>query len=74
MGLDIGSVRGKWTRAESKPLAKDEDGDPTSFTFNYASLVGMLLYLAEHTHPDIAYAINCAAQYCSCWATVREIQ
>lgn len=31
--------------------------------FSYASVVGMLLYLAEHSHPDIAYAVNCCVRY-----------
>ena len=34
--------------------------------FNYASVVGMLLYLAGHSRPDIAYAVNCAARYMFC--------
>ncbi len=30
--------------------------------FNYSSVVGMLLYLAGHTCPDITYAVNSAAK------------
>jgi hypothetical protein len=66
LGLDKGTVNGKATPAEANPLVKDEDGPPASGDFNYASVVGMLLYLAGHSRPDIAYAVNCAARYMFC--------
>jgi len=66
LGLDEGTVNGKFTPSESTPLAKDEDGIPASGTFSYSSVVGMLLYLSGHTRPDIAYAVNCCARYMFC--------
>lgn len=66
LGLDKGMVNGKATPAESVPLVKDEDGDPAVGDFNYASVVGMLLYLAGHSRPEIAYAVNCCARYMFC--------
>jgi hypothetical protein len=63
LGLDAGTVNGKWTPAEAKPLVKDEDGEAAHGDFSYSSVVGMLLYLSGHTRPDIAYAVNCAARY-----------
>ena len=45
---------------------KDVDGKEASGNFSYSSVVGMLLYLSGHLQPDIAYAVNCCAQYMFC--------
>jgi hypothetical protein len=63
LGLDSKLSTNKWTPAESKPLTRDEDGEPCQGSFSDASVVGMMLYLDGHTRPDIAYAVNCCAQY-----------
>ena len=63
LGLDVGTVNGKATPAEGRPLVKDENGLDAKREFNYASVVGILLYLAGHSRPDIAYAVNCSARY-----------
>ncbi len=60
LGLDVGTANGKFTPAKGKPLAKHVHGEPASGDFNYSSVVGMLLYLAGHTCPDITYAVDCA--------------
>ena len=63
LGLERGTVNGKSTPAEGKPLVKDPNGEPSVGTFSYSSsVVGMLLYLAGHTRPDIAYT----ARYMFC--------
>jgi hypothetical protein len=51
------------TPAETSPLPKDVNGDPPSATFNYAAVVGMLLYLSGHSRPDIAFAVHQCARY-----------
>ena len=56
-GLDIGTTSGKFTPAEVKPLVKDADGEPPLGDFGYSSAVGMLLNLAGHSRPDIAYVV-----------------
>ena len=66
MDLDVSTINPKWTPAEAAPLIKDSEGAPASDDFSYSSVVGMLLYLAGHTRPDIAYAVNCAARYLFC--------
>ncbi len=43
LGLDVGTLNGKFTPAKGKPLAKHVHGEPTSGDFNYRSVVGMLL-------------------------------
>jgi hypothetical protein len=63
LGLDTKLATNKWTPAEAKPLTKDEDGEGPQGSFSYASVVGMLLYLAGHSRPDITYAVNCCARY-----------
>ena len=56
-----------------KPLVKDADGEPTLGEFCYSSVVEMLLYLAGHTRPDIAYAVNCCARYMFCPKRSHEL-
>jgi hypothetical protein len=63
MGLDVGTVTPKCTPAEAASLVKDAEGALATGAFSYSSVVGMLLCLSGHSCPDIAYAVNCAAQY-----------
>ena len=56
----------KQTPASMKPLHKDEDEDPPLNDFNYRSVVGMLMYLASNTRPDISYAVHQAARFLHC--------
>jgi hypothetical protein len=53
LGLGDGLVKGKYTPSESKPLVKNINGEAASGAFSYSSVVGMLLYLSEHTCLDI---------------------
>ena len=45
------------------PLGSDEDGEPMSGTFNYASVIGMLWYLYSNSRPEIGYAVSSAARF-----------
>ncbi len=56
LGLDMDQTNAKGTPVERKPLVKNETGKPQQDTFNYASVVGMLLYLSGYTRPDLAYS------------------
>ncbi len=62
LGLNKHSTNCK-TPAESSPLPKDTGGELASGLINYSSVVGMLLYLSGHTHPDISFAVHQCAQY-----------
>ena len=44
-------------------LGTDIDGEPFNEEWEYASIVGMLMYLAGNSRPDIAFAVNQAARF-----------
>ena len=73
LGLDEISVKMKTAPAERRPLIKDADGDPSSESFSYASIVGMMLYLSGHTCPDLVYAVNACARYTFCPRRTHEV-
>jgi len=50
------------TPADKAALGRDLDGQPASGNVNYASVIGMLLYLG-HSRPDIAFATHQCARY-----------
>ncbi|KAL7466090.1 hypothetical protein ACHAXS_006386 [Conticribra weissflogii] len=45
------------------PIVKNTNGAFCKESFNYASVIGMLLYLTDHSRPCIYYTLNCAARY-----------
>ena len=49
--------------AETAPLADHVDSPPRLEDWNYASAIGMLLFIAGNTHPEIAFAVNAAARF-----------
>lgn len=61
LGLD--EANNKETPAKLGTLPKDENGSQCNAGFNYASVVGMLLYLEGHTRPDISFAVNQCSRY-----------
>lgn len=48
---------------DGKPLGSDKFGAPAQEEWSYASLVGMMLYLASNSRPDIAFAVHQCARF-----------
>ena len=51
-----------WTPAIETPLTADVDGEEFNESWEYASVVGMLMYLVN-TRPDIQFAVHQCAKY-----------
>jgi len=51
------------TPAPEKPLPKDSERAAHDLGFNYASVVGMAMYLCNNSRPDIAFAVHQCARY-----------
>ena len=47
----------------NKVLQKDEDGEERKATWNYRSIIGMMMYLASSTRPDTLFAVHQCAKY-----------
>jgi hypothetical protein len=52
-----------YTPALPIPVGAGLHGDPFDESWEYASIIGMLMYLAVNTQPDIAYAVHQAARH-----------
>ena len=48
---------------DGKPLGTDKNGPVARESWQHASAVGMLLYLASNTRPDIAFAVHQCARF-----------
>jgi hypothetical protein len=64
VGLDASSR--KKTPASSTPLGTDADGDPFTESWQYSSVVGMLLYVSSNSRPDIQFAVHQCARFTHC--------
>ena len=51
------------TPAATTTLGLDVDGDEFSEAWDYPVIIGMLLYLAQNSRPDIAYAVHQCARF-----------
>ena len=61
LGLQDCSPRS--TPAERKCLHKDDYGAERQETWNYRSVIGMMLYLSSNSRPDITFAVNQVARF-----------
>jgi hypothetical protein len=53
----------KSTPANQTPLGTDADGPSFDRSFDYASIVGMLMYLSSNSRPDIQFAVHQCARF-----------
>jgi hypothetical protein len=60
---DMKDCNTKGTPASTKPVGTDEYGPVCEATFEYAQVVGMLMYLSCNTRPDIAFAVHQVARF-----------
>ena len=51
------------TPAVTTALGSDKDGNPFSEDWEYATVLGMLMYLASNSRPEIAYAVHQCARF-----------
>ena len=51
------------TPAATTPLGLDLDGQPFDEDWDYPVIIGMLMYLAQNSRPDIAYAVHQCARF-----------
>ena len=63
LNLDKENASVRHEPASTTPLGKDEQGAPRKEQWSYSSVIGMLLYLASNSRPDIAFAVNQAAKF-----------
>ena len=53
-----------WTPTTQEALGSDPEGEPyDQKSWNYASVVGMLLYVSNNTRPEIIFAISQVARF-----------
>ena len=52
--------------SDGKPLGQDKDGTPFKAEWSYRSVIGLLMYLATNSRPDIAHAVHSAARFNHC--------
>jgi hypothetical protein len=62
LGLNTKYSTAKSTPVDTNDLGKDFNGPPASGDINYASVIGMLLYLSHSRH-DILFASHQCARY-----------
>jgi len=53
----------KWMPASTTPLGMDPNGKRFDATWDYATAIGMLLYLSSNSRPDIQYAVHQCARF-----------
>jgi hypothetical protein len=73
LGLDDDDVTTRLEPAAKETLGKDEEGPPRKESWSYPSLIGMMLYLASNSRPDIAFAVHQCARFNHCPRLCHEV-
>ena len=66
LSLDDDKITVRSEPASTTPLGKETDGPPRREDWSYSSLIGMMLYLASNSRPDIAFAVHQCARFNHC--------
>jgi Reverse transcriptase (RNA-dependent DNA polymerase) len=61
--LEVSSLPIKQIPAIAEPLVKHEEGEEPDGSFNYASVIGMLQYLQNHSRLDSTFAVSQCARF-----------
>lgn len=61
--LGLEEANAKAIPAEHNPLVSDDDGEEQNEHFNYASVVGMLMYLTGSSQPELAFSVHQCARF-----------
>jgi hypothetical protein len=72
LNLDHANVSEREEPAVAISLGKDENGPPRSEDWSYPSVIGMMLYLASNSRPDIAFAVHQCARFSHCPRSSHE--
>ena len=73
LNLNDDDVHTRLEPAAQNPLGKDESGPPRKESWSYPSVVGMMLYLASNSRPDIAHAVHQCARFNHCPRLCHEV-
>jgi hypothetical protein len=61
--MGMNDAKQKKTPAGRVPLGTDAQGDPFHEDWEYASVIGMMLYLSSNSRPDIQFAVHQCARF-----------
>jgi hypothetical protein len=61
--MNLENCNGCDTPAATTPIHVDQDGPAFNQSWHYNLTNGMMMYLANNTRPDIAYAVHQAARF-----------
>jgi hypothetical protein len=64
VGMSDCNTRG--SPSTMSPLGTDARGAHRKETWNYASVIGMLMYLSSNAHPEIQFAVHQCARFTHC--------